>query len=296
MKTRDTAAFAIISVIWGSMWLAQQSLLTTAEQGWFFVAVYGLCAVALTVIGTILRLPLATSRERYASAFLGITFIGLPALFGLWAAAHVSSGWLAIIASATPLAVAFLCDAPWPARNAAIGGISGVIITFAGIVHFSLEQFAWGLLALASVVSISFSLIFARKNLTAIHPVFASAIQLAVAALVIGFTGVIASPHAFAAIRNVFAQWAELSGVVAGNMIAYSLYFWLLRRISPEKVAAVVWAQLLVSVAEGAILLRPHVDWRIFAGVAVTFGSLLLLVRNAGEEKLLTVWVTERPR
>ena len=296
MSLKPTAAFVAISLIWGSMWLTQQTLSGSADTLHLWAIVYGLCAATLAVIGFVFRLPLPIGKECVTSAVLGVSLIALPLLFTVWSATQLSFGLVAIIVATTPLVTGFLCDISWSARNAAIAGLGGVVLVVADIVSPTFAVLPWALLVFAGVAATSGSLVIAKRRLPKSHPVYIAAIQLAVASVILGLVYFVKPAQTAPEILHEHLPRVLILCVTAGNAISYPLYFWLLQRIRPDQLASTVWAQLLVSVGEGVFLLRPHVGWRIFLGAAIVIASLIALSRSQLESNLLTVKVTVLPR
>lgn len=293
MSIKPTAAFVAISLIWGSMWLTQQTPSGSVDPLHLWAIVYGLCAATLAVIGFVFRLPLPIGKECVTSAVLGVSLIALPLLFTVWSATQLSFGLAATVVATTPLVTGFLCDSSWSARNAAIAGLGGVVLVVADIVSPTFAVLPWALLVFAGVAATSGSLVIAKRRLPRSHPVYIAAIQLAVASAILGLVYFVKPAQE---IPHEPLPWVLILCAAAGNIIAYPLYFWLLQRIRPDQLASTVWAQLLVSVGEGVFLLRPHVGWRIFLGAAIVIASLIALSRSQLESNLLTVKVTVLPR
>ncbi len=287
MNPKRTAAFLTISIIWGSTWIAQQQLPDPSSQLTFTAITLALSAIILAVTAAILRLPLPAKREWIASSTLGITLIVLPYLLSAWAAPHLSSGLPAVVAAATPLVAGFFFDTPGRARNASIAGLGGVLLVVGGTISASWNQLPWVLVLLGSTCAIAASLVFLKKRLMSCHPIYTAAIELAVASAVLG-------PLSFARSTSmpVALSWTLVLLSVLGSAVASALYFWVLKKIRVDQLTSIVWAQILVAVAESILFLRPHVDWHIFLGVAIIIGSILALRSSQSDEQVLTVGVT----
>src|SRR6202012_6092411 len=296
MNPKRIAAFLTISLIWGSMWIIQQQLPDPSTQLRFTAIILALCAIALAVIAACFRLPFPAKKELATIATLGITLSALPYLLTAWASPHLSSGLAAIVVATTPLVIGFLCDIPWSARNAAIAGLGGIVLIVADIVAPTFSVLPWALLFFYGVAATSGSLVIAKRRLAKSHPVYIAAIQLAAAAAVLALVHFVKPAHASVEIPHEHLPWMLILCAMAGNIIAYPLYFWLLQRVRPDQLASTVWAQLLVSVDESVFLLRPHVGWRIFLGAAIVIASLIALARSQSESNLVTVKVTVIPR
>jgi drug/metabolite transporter (DMT)-like permease len=287
MNPKRTTAFLTISLIWGSMWIVQQQLPDPSSQLTFTAITLALSAIILAIVAAVLRLPLLAKREWLASAALGITLIVLPYLLSAWASMHLSSGLSAVVAAATPLVAGFFCDTPWRARNASIAGLGGVLLVVGGTISASWNQLPWTIVLLGSTCAIAASLVFAKKRLVNCHPVYTAAVELAMAAVILGLFYLAKGKQMPSSL-----PWTLVLLPAAGSAAASALYFWLLKHIRVDQLTSTIWAQLLVSVAE-SVLLLPHVDWRVALGAAIIFGSLVALVLSKSDEPLLTVGVTK---
>jgi drug/metabolite transporter (DMT)-like permease len=292
MKIKRIAAFAAISFAWGSMWIAQQELLTPFSLLRFFAIIFSLCAAGLGLAGLCLRAPRLDALSWRSNAILGATLVAAPCLLTVWASPHLSSGIAAVTLAGTPLVAGFFCDAPWSARNASIAGLGGVLLVVGSIVSISPGQLPWAAILLAGTVVTSGSLVFAKKRLTASHPVYSAAIQLATAGAILAAVSYAIRGGPTSDAGSGLPAWGTLLLAAAGNGIAYPLYLWLLKQIRIDQITSTIWAQLLVSVAESVFLLRPHVDWRILLGAAVVAGSIFALARSRRDSQMLTVRVT----
>jgi drug/metabolite transporter (DMT)-like permease len=290
MNKKHTVAFVIVSLVGGSVWIARQ-MVTGGPPGKLRAAAIAdfLCALALGLVALLLRLPKPRFNEIAANVVLGGTLLAAPFALALWASAHASAGIAAIIPAATPLVVTFLCDISWTAKNAAIAGLTGVILVVAEIVSSPAGQWSGIVVLLLAVMATAQSLVFAKRRLVHSHPVFSAALQLATAAVVLSILSVLLHGQGSVPLQSL---WVPVAWISAGSCIVYPLYFWLLQRIRPDQLASAVWAQLMVSVMEGIFLLRPQISFRIVLGSAVIGGALTFLARSESENKLLTVRVT----
>jgi len=287
MNRKQIAAFLSISFIWGSMWIAQQQLPDPSSQLTFTAITLVLSAIILAIMAAILRLPLPAKREWIASAALGITLIVLPYLLSVWASPHLSSSLPTAVAAATPLAAGFFCDTPWRARNASIAGLGGVLLVVGGTISASWNQLPWTIVFLGSTCAIAASLVFLQKQLKSCHPIYTAAIELAVASVVLELLSFARSKS-----MPLGLSWTLILLSVLGSAVASALYFWLLKQVRVDQLTSVVWAQILVAVAESIFLLRPHLDWQILLGAIITVGSTLALHSSQSDEPMLTVGVT----
>lgn len=294
MNKKQAAAFVVISLTGGSLWIARQMATSPEDQLQISALAYLLCALPLFAIAFLLRLPRPKLKDTGANLILGVTLIAFPYLLTQWAVSRVSPGIAAIVPAATPLVLTFLCDTSWRAKNAAIAGLAGVILMVADVVSVYAGQWTGVVALLAAVAATAGSLVFAKNRLAHIHPVFSVALQLTFAAAIL--EAVVLGTGKPVAPQPLHLFWIPIAGISVGSCLVYPLYFWLLQRVRPDQLASVVWAQLAASIAEGIIFVHPRISLRMAAGAIVIGGALVLMAQSEAENKLLTVGVTPRPR
>ena len=283
MTLNQSAAFFVISLIWGSTWLIQEQIPDPSTQLPFTTLALACGGIDLAVLAAVLRLPLPKKHEWIASAALGVTLTALPYLLTTWTATHLYSGTAALIAASTPLIAGFFCDTSWRARNASIAGLAGVLLILANLISSSSNQLPWAGILLCGTCVMATSLVFARTRLVNCHPVYTAAIELITASVVLSLTG---SPKS---LLSAPLPWTLLIALAAGDAVAAVLYFWLLKHRRVDQLTSTIWLQIVISVAESIVFLRPRIDWRIAAGALIVIGSLFVLHSSQDEETVLTV-------
>lgn len=296
MKPKHITAYAAISLIWGSLSVAQPPGLSADAQMRASALSCLLAALILALAVTLLRLKLPNPHELVSNAALGITLIAVPHLCSLWAGTQVSPGLAFILFAATPLVTSFLCDAPWSARNAGVAGIAGVTLLAADTASTSLNQWAGVLALLTGLFATAGSLVFARKRIIDTHPVIAAAIQLFTAGATLLLTVSIFSRHLSVDSSQWYLPLPFLFTSAAAACAAYPLYYWLLRAMRPDQLSSTVWGQFIVSVIGTILIYRIHPQWRTVAGLLIMVAALMALTRSHDGNRLLTVRVTPLPK
>jgi drug/metabolite transporter (DMT)-like permease len=276
-------AFTALGIVWGSTWIAADSLTESVPPLRGAAARFLLAALLCLPVVIRKRHNLPRGRALGFVLLLSITMIVLPFLLVLWAQRHVSSVTVTVLFSAMPLLVAMLRpdDMPRRALLATVVGLGGVVLALGS--SFSLNQAGGAAIALLAVASAGASAVLARRELRAVNPVVATAPLSATAALLL----MIAS---MAFERGQTAHWppnaiASLAflAFVAGAP-AYAVYFWLLQDLEAYKVTTVQWVEPLVAIIETAFFLRLGLSFAMIAGSLVTLTSLLLVMRARAED------------
>jgi drug/metabolite transporter (DMT)-like permease len=284
MKSRKQwLAFAALGIVWGSAWIAADTLSESVPP------LHGACTrfllIALLCIPAIVgkRLRLPKGRALGFVLLLSVTLVVLPYVLVLWARQHVSSVTVSVLFAAVPLFVGML-----PADNVPRGALLATVVGLGGLVlatgpSVSLREAGGAAIGLLAVASIGTSAVLARRELRAVHPLVTTALLSGTAALLLFVASMMFE-------RGQLSQWTHnaIASIVflalAAGAPAYATYFWLLQRLEAYKVTTVQWVEPLVAIIETAFFLRLGLSFAMIAGSLVTLTSLLLVMRAREED------------
>ncbi len=294
MNWRTWAAFATVGIFWGSAWiltpmLPLPELLAGAVR-------FAIAAVLLALVALTLRRRRTTRRQAFPlvpSMVLGITMVGMPYALAVWAKDSVSSGLVAVLYSAMPLAALFFGrkadSASIPAMAIGMGGVAFLVDQ--GITY-STAQVEGALLLAVGVILGALSLNYAKLRIKRENFLLSSAIQCAVAfVLLIFLSGIGGGLRATSWNRSSILVLMILS--VAEGAIALPLLLWLLSRIEPWQAASLQWAATLVAVAEAAWFLRATPTLEMIAGAMLIGGAILWLMLSRSGSGTVTLRITD---
>jgi drug/metabolite transporter (DMT)-like permease len=276
-------AFAALGIVWGTTWVAADTLAEyvpplRGEVARFSVAAL-LCLPA--ILGKRLKLP----RGRPLGFVLGLslTMIALPSVLLVWAQPRLPSATVAVLFAAMPLLLVILNPkvVPRSARQACIVGLGAVALVVGAL--FSLAQAGGAAVALLAVASIAVSVLLARRELSGVHPVVVTALLLGGAALLLFLAGLVLE-RGQAVEWNRSAIGAVIFLAAIGGAPAYATYFWLLQRLEAYQVVTLQWMEPLVAIVESAVFLRVGLSFNMVAGSLVTLFCLLLVLRARVED------------
>jgi drug/metabolite transporter (DMT)-like permease len=254
---------------------------------------FAIAAALLFVIvaPSLVRRARDSDRTRHAlpiapSVLLGVTLIGLPYALAVWAKDSVSTGVVAVMYAAMPLAALFFSqDGNIPSRIPAMTlGMGGIALVVGQGIDYSTRQIG-GILLLGVAVGLgAFSLNYAKRHIRRGHFLLSSAIQCAVAAVLLVLlsgAGGWASP-----VQWSWGSVAMLAALAAaGGAIALPLLFWLLSEIEAWQVATLQWLGTLIAVAEAGWLLRGNPTMEMGAGGVMAAGAMLWLMWRGVESE-----------
>jgi drug/metabolite transporter (DMT)-like permease len=232
------------------------------------------------------RLPAPGDRARLA--LMGL-FGTAGYLAAAWlASARVPSGLVALLCATAPLFVA-AGEALVLRRRLAGAAWTGLGLGWAGVAVLGLGRGGdfdgaetWGIvLALAGALSQAIGILAFAPARGRLDPWSANLGQALVSAgaLLLGALALEGAPPATAATATAVAMAWSVLGV---GVVAYALYFVMLRRLPPSTAAALQLLAPPVAAVLGWALLGEVLGWADLAGGAITLAGLALLLRAAG--------------
>lgn len=286
MKTvplKQWLAFAALAVVWGSTWIASDTLTEYVPPLHGSAFRFLLAAVLCIPLILLKRLPLPRGRALAITLLLSATMIALPFMLLLWAKQRVSSATMTVLFAAMPLLVVLLTPLAVPRRalQAAIVGLGAMALVVGATPSWT--QAGGAVVALAAVASIGGSSLVARRELGGVHPVVVTALLTAMAALILFPAGLIFEHDQPAQWNHdVFASLLFLGGVAGAP--AYAAYFWLLQQREAYQLATLEWMEPLIAISESAFFLRQGLSFSMIAGSLVTLVCVLLILKATAED------------
>jgi len=204
----------------------------------------------------------------------------LPLVLVSWAEQHIDSALAAILNGLTPfftiLFAHFLTTDDKLTLPKAAGitlGLIGVLFFVAPALQSGMQASTWGILAMIAVTaSYGFAGVLTRKHLNNLPPLAAPAGQMVLSALFLllpmliidqPFTQPIPPPQALGAVAGL---------AVLGTVLAFIVYYRLLRSASASYASMVTYLVPVIGILLGVIVLDERLAWNDFVG----FGLILL--------------------
>ena len=285
------SALWVVYLVWGSTYLgiklAVRTLPPLLTAGTRFLAAAAVLAGILALLGRSLR---ASRREALSAAAVGIALLAFGVGLVHVAETRIDSGVAAMIAGSVPLQVVVwrLVAGERVARAtivAAAIGLAGLVLVI-GPDGLEGGAGAVGLLVML-VASISWSRgSYASKGLTlpsdpfvaAVYEMLGGGLVLVAGGLAFGELGDL-DREAFEA--GPVAAWLYLA--LAGSVLGFSAYVWLLENAPISQVVTHQYVNPLVAVGLGALLLDERPGPATLAGAALIVGAVVVTARVEGE-------------
>jgi len=293
MRFSVALAFAIVCVVWGSTYLAIRFVIETAPP--FFTAGTR-WAVAGVLLYAVTRLRGASrpSRSHWFSAFV-VGSLMLLAGHGavVWAEQWIPSGLTSILVATVPMwitlveSVNYKKRPDWKVLIALLGGFAGVIILVE-----DMPTLGEGMIGTFAAVAILFgALAWGSGSFYSRTAKMPDSHFLGVAMqMIIG--GVLLFSASFVTGEFTGLQLASMSLrslaalvylIVFGSLVAFTSYIWLLKQITPSRVATYAYINPVVALLLGLALADEQLTFRSVAAAIIILISVAAITTLKSE-------------
>jgi drug/metabolite transporter (DMT)-like permease len=297
-------AFAIIYLVWGSTFYAIR--VGVREVPPFLLAAMRFGAAGLALCGWTLarggRLP--TLRQWMSASLLGFMIFLVDYGLLFWAERRVPSGVAAVILATIPAFMAIseiiiLRTQKLTARLAValligIGGVSVLMNRSASLGGQPVDRVGATALIVAAIGwSIASALtrklpLPESKSMSSGAQMLAGGVQLAIASAALGeFRGF----HLAAVSGGAWFALAYL--IVAGSIVAFTAYVWLIHHESPTKVGTYAYVNPVVAVLIGYFIGGEELGARTILGTALVLVSVVVITTAKKAKKPVTALAVE---
>ena len=286
-------AFACIYFVWGSTYLAIRYAVETIPP--LFVASFRHVVAGGLLFGWCWWRGLRPSRHQWlASIVLGALFflVGHGTLH--WAQQSLPSGVAAFLIATEPMFVAIILAATRRTRITAtllIGlllGLVGVALIIGADLQTGRAQILSSIAVLIGTASWSIGMVYSRS--AALHPddKMAAAMSLLAGAVMLFLIGTVTGEAVQLDVALVSMKSLLALGylAIAGSLVAYTAYFWLLNRFSPTLISTHTYVNPVVALVLGWSIAGESLSaWFILGGVVVIAAIALVGRATSGENQ-----------
>lgn len=297
-------AFAIIYFVWGSTFLA-------IRVGVREVPPFLLAAIRFLVAGLVLYgwmrakgTPSPTAREWGSASLLAILIFVFDYGLLFWAEKRVPSGIAAVMMATIPVFMAIaeigiLRTQRLTLRlaTALLVGIGGVAVLVSHSVSFGEAPINTGGACALIVAAISWSIaaslsrkvpLPAAKAMSSGAQMLAGGVFLTLTA---GLLGEFRGFHVQAVSRGAWLALAYL--IVAGSIIGFTAYVWLIHHESPTKVGTYAYVNPVVAVLVGYFLGGEAIGPRTIVGTLLVLVSVIVITTTPAKKASVSPNITE---
>ena len=282
-------AFVYISLclIWGSTWLAIKIGLSQAPPFTTAAVRFALAAVALTLIGLIRRSRYPKDLKSLLSlAYPGFHMYGLSYALVYVGQQYIDSATGAVLFAAYPFFVAALSW--WKYRTEKLDSVAwlGMGIGLAGVVVISFDSFQASpdiffgtVLLIASSLAAAYGAVIHKHKFSQVDIVVAANVQMIFGGLFLVIGALVLEKWSdFHVTATAVGSIVYLA--LAGTVVAFLGYYWLLRHLRLTVVALIAFITPLVAILIGVFLAEESLTLLTVVGSVLILGGVLLVIRK----------------
>jgi drug/metabolite transporter (DMT)-like permease len=203
-----------------------------------------------------------------------------------WAEQTLDTGTASLIIASVPLWMALL-DRVFFARRLARTVVIGLVVGFGGVGLLVAPGGGGGGGSRAAIVLVFGSLawaagsLYSRQAALPRRPLVGAAMQMTSGGLILAVVSAVSGElNGFHPAAVSLESWLGLAYlVVAGSLVAYTAYMWLLRAAPTSLVGTYAYVNPVVAVLLGTVVLGEPLTWRTFVGGGIILTSVALIVR-----------------
>lgn len=279
--------YLLLCLIWGSTWSAIKIGLADVPPLYSSAFRFITAVIVLGGLALIRRDPFPGSwKKTLKIGYPGIYMFGMSYALVYFAEGYISSGLASVLFAAFPFFVGFLSRWLLPQEQLTTRGWIGLVIGFGGIVIISLDSLSLsGNLFLGTVMGVAAPLVsaygvllykrqFADEKLLPTLSIQMTAGGLPLLLVALLFEDM----SAFHMTREAVGSILYLA--IAGTVITFLGYFWLLRRIRIGHASLIAFITPLVAILIGVVLFSEPLRPAVLVGGSMILASVLLVRRH----------------
>ena len=281
-------AFAIIYLVWGSTFLAIR--IGVREVPPFLLAAMRFTVAGLLLYGWMLARgePSTNGRQWMSATVLAVLIFVIDYGLVFWAEVRVPSGITAVMLATIPAFTALSEVLLLRTQRITLRLASALLIGIAGVAVLASRSLALGgapidragaVALILSAMSWSVAAALMRKLPLPPSKAMSSGSQMLVGGVLLALTsaafGEFRDFHPAAVSRGAWLSLAYL--IVAGSIVAFTAYVWLIHHESPTKVGTYAYVNPVIAVLLGYFLADEALDLRVAVGTLCVLISVVVI-------------------
>jgi drug/metabolite transporter (DMT)-like permease len=296
---RARIVWLVLCAIWGSTWLFIKLGLRDLPPVTFAGIRFVIASLILFAIVLVRGRPVPRRRADWVLiAATGLLAFAINYGLLFWGEQHISSGLAAVLQTTIPAFGLVIAHVHLPSERMTISKVFGVILGIVGVgVIFSNQLGSEGpqaLLASAAIVLGAFSAAYANVLVKArgghLDPAMLASGQMFFGLIPLLLVGLSTEGNPLHYHWTGMAWASLLYLVLVGSVVAFLLYYWLVRNMDVTKTMLISLVTPLVAVTLGMIVLDERLSWRtIMGGACIMSGIGLIVLRRMRERSPASV-------
>ena len=275
-------AFFAIYIIWGSTYLLNK--ISVSQLPPFFLASvrFLIASIIIFIIAKSLGISLSISKKQLLnSTIAGFLFLTLGNGLAVLALKYLDSGFAALEISAQPLVILIMMRV-FQGKTIKLMSYIGVVLGFIGIFLLVSQkeiinkegQILGMILIFVCMLSWAYASIFVGKADLPKNPFVNTGYQMLTGGIMLGVISLVLNESwSLPSTWQPEVQWSMIGLIVFGSIIAFTSFNYLLKEVSPEKVATSTYVNPIIALILGWWVLNEHISLQsIIAAVVLLTG------------------------
>ena len=275
-------AFFAIYIIWGSTYLLNK--ISVSQLPPFFLASvrFLFASMIIFIIAKSLGISLFVSKKQLLNTTIaGFLFLTMGNGLAVLALKYLDSGFAALEISAQPLVILIMMRV-FQGKTIKLMSYIGVVLGFIGIFLLVSQkeiinkegQILGMILIFVCMLSWAYASIFVGKADLPKNSFVNTGYQMLTGGIMLGIISLVLNESwSLPTTWHPEVQWAMIGLIVFGSIIAFTSFNYLLKEVSPEKVATSTYVNPIIALILGWWVLNEHISLRsIIAAVVLLTG------------------------
>ncbi len=285
MKSR--IVWLVLCIIWGSTWLFIKVGLSDLPPLTFAGIRFVIASAILCLIIRVRRIALPTTKsDWWLLAITGVLAFSLNYGLIFWGEQYISSGLASLLQATIPAFGLVIAHFYLPTERMTPAKIVGITLGVLGVgVVFSNQLVVAGAQAFAGSVALVFSSFFVaysnvliKARATRLDPAMIAAGQMLFGLIPLLLIGIPLEGNPFEFRWTTMAVISLLYLALVGSVIAFLLYYWLMKNMDVTKTMLIALVTPVVAVILGMVVLDEQLSWRTLVGGLMIMGGIGLIV------------------
>ncbi len=275
-------AFFAIYVIWGSTYLLNKIAVSQLQPFFLSSIRFIVASIIIFIIAKSLKVKLSITKKQFVNTTIsGFFFLTLGNGLAVVALQYIDSSFAALEVSAQPLVVLIMMRILLGKRISMMSYI-GVVLGFIGIFLLVSQkqiiskegQVLGMILIFACMLSWAYGSIFVGKANMPSNIFVNAGYQMLTGGIMLGIISLIFNESwSLPNMWQTDVQWSMLGLIIFGSIIAFTSFNYLLKEVSPEKVATNTYVNPIIALILGWWILDEHITMQsIIAAVVLLTG------------------------
>ena len=274
-------SYLTVILIWSTTPLAIQWSGNDVGFQFGVAARMGIGLIALLILLRIMRISFPWHKQARTIYIISGISLYTAMSFVYWAAQHIPSGWISVVFGLSPIFTSALASLILKENNITLMRFFGMVLGFAGLSVVFVESLTISTAALLGVAatvmsaaSQSLGAVLIKQQKPDFHPIAITAGSLTIALPFFLLNCVIAGT--WPETVPIKSALSILYLALIGSAIGFPLYFYLLKKLSPERVAIITLITPVTALLLGAFLNNEIISTKAWLGTALILSGLTL--------------------